>query len=149
MRKMRDGRKRADDNQRYPSVAENKHLGEGERVGMRDGEERGSPTHGGESARSAAVQPQLRRTAAAHNLDVAPQDALRVAGPQGFHRCFLGREAAGKVNGRCVAAHAVGHFAVRKDSMSEPLTVALDGIADAGDVGCVQSQSDDVHLTQA
>jgi hypothetical protein len=33
--------------------------------------------------------------------------------------------------------------------MSEPLTVALDGIADAGDVGCVQSQSDDVHVTQA
>ena len=54
--------------------------------------------------RGAAVQPQLRRTAAADHLDVAPEHALRMAGAERFHRRFFGGEPAGKMNGRDAAA---------------------------------------------
>ena len=141
--------RRAGDNPRCLSVAENQHLRQRERVGMRDGDERGSAAHGGEPARGAPVQPQLRWTAVSHDLDVAPQDAVRVAGSQGLHGGFLGRESAGKVRRRHAAPHAVGHFALGEDTMGESLAVALDGGGDTGDVGGVKPESDDVHAPQA
>ena len=132
-----------------PSVAENQDLRESERVGMRDGEERRSPADCGEAECRAAMQPQLRWPAAAHHLEVPPQHALRVAGTEGLHGRFLGRESPGEVNGRHAAPHAVGDFPFGEDTMGEPLSVSLDRVADAGDVGGVESEPDDVHVTQA
>ena len=131
------------------SAAEDDDLGERERVGMRDGEARRSPADCGEAECRTAVQPQLRWAVAAHDFEVPPQHALRVAGTEGLHGRFLGREAAGEVNGRHAAPHAVGDFAFGEDTMGEPLSVSLDGVADAGDVGGVESEPDNVHVTQA
>jgi hypothetical protein len=137
------------DNQRGVSVAEDQYFGEGQCVGMRDGEERRSAAHRVEPAGGAAVQPQLRRTAAAHNLDVAPQHALRVAGSQRFHRRFFRREPAGEVDRRLTTPHTVGHLPLGEDTMGEALAVTRDSGEDTRDVRGVQTESDDVHASQA
>ena len=96
------------------------------------------------------MQPQLRRTARlTDDFDVAPQHSLRVSGAEGFHRRFLGREAAGKVNGRIVAPHAVRDLRFGEDAVSEPFAVPFDGRSDARDIRCVEAESDDVHAPTA
>ncbi len=126
-------------------LAEDHHLREGERVGMRDRDERRVAADGREPAAGAAMQVKLRRAAAAHDLDVAPEDALRVAGAERLHRRFLGGEAAGKVDFGLAAPLAVRHFGLGEDTMDETITVTFDGCGDAWNVGRVDSQSDDIR----
>jgi hypothetical protein len=116
---------------------------------MRDGQERRSAAHGVEPPGGAPVQPQLRRTPPTHDLDVAPEDALRVARAEGFHGRFLGCEAAGKVDRRLTTPHAVRHLALREDTMGETLAVTRDRGEDTRDVSRVQTESNDVHASQA
>ena len=52
------------------------HLREGERVGVRDREQRGPRVQGREPARGSAVKLQLRRPAVANDFNVAPQHVL-------------------------------------------------------------------------
>src|SRR5262245_45988602 len=127
--------------------AEDHHLREGERVGMRDRDERGAAADGREAAAGAAVELKPRRTAAADDLDVAPQHALRVAGAERLHRGLLGGEAAGKVDFGLAAPLAVRHFSLGEDTMDETIAVTFDGRGDARNVGRVDSQSDDLRHT--
>lgn len=122
---------------------------EGKRVGMGDGQQRRAPAHDGQPACCAAVQPQLRGATVANNLNVSPQNALRVARAERLHRGFLGREAAGEVDRRILAAQAVRDLAVGEETMGKPITVAFDGVGDAADVGGIEPESDDVHVAQA
>src|SRR2546428_3604551 len=62
-----------------PLVSEDEDFGERERIGMRDGEQRGFPADGGKATGGAAVQLQLRRTAPADHLAIAPEDSAPVA----------------------------------------------------------------------
>ena len=96
----------------------------------------------------AAVQLQLRRTAAADHLDVAPEHALRVAGAERFHRRFFRGEPPGEMDGRHAAAHAVRDFALGEDAAEKPVAVALDRVGDAADVGGVEAETDDVWHDQ-
>ena len=80
------------------SVAEERHLGEGQGIGMGDGQERRSPPIASDGGRAPA-QPSCGGTATAHNLDVAPQNTLRVPGSEGFHRRFWPRSAGEVVDG--------------------------------------------------
>src|SRR5882672_11864919 len=105
--------------------SENQHLRQGQRIGMSDGEQRRIPPHRGKSTRRAAVELQLRRTAAADHLDVAPQHALRVARAERFHGCFLRGETAGEMNSRHPPACAVSDLAFGEDAAGEPLAVPL------------------------
>ena len=125
---------------------EDQDLREGQRVGMCDGDERGTAADRGETAAGAAVQLQLRRPAAPHDLDVAPQHALRMAGAERLHGCFLGREAAGKMNCRHAPSTAVGHFVLGEDAMHEAVAVALDGLGNARNISGIDPQSNDVRL---
>lgn len=112
---------------------------------MRDREERGAAAHRREATAGPAVQVELRRAAAAHDFDVAPQHALRVSGAERLHRRFLGGEAAGKMDRRNAAAPAVGDFAVGENAVNEPIAVSLDRLRNAIDVGRIESQPDDVR----
>ena len=91
------------------------------------------------------MQEELRGTAPAHDLDVAPQHALRVSGAERFHRCFLGGESAGKMNRGNAPTPAVSDLALGENAVNESIAVALDGLRNAIDVGRVDSQPDDIR----
>src|SRR5205814_1413429 len=114
-----------------------------ERFGVRDRHERRSAADGGKAPAGAAVQLQLRRTAAAHDLDVPPENTARVSGTERLHGRLLRGEAAGKVNGRLAAPRAVRDFALREDATDEAIAVSLDRCGDARNIGCVQAKAYD------
>src|SRR2546427_564725 len=88
-------------------AAENNHLGEGEVVGMRDRDERRKAAHRGETPRGAAVQLELRRSAAPDNFNIAPKDPMGMAGTERLHRRLFRGKPAGKMNRRHLATRAV------------------------------------------
>ena len=94
--------------------------------------------------RCPAMQPQLRRAAVPHDLDVAPQYSMRMPGPERLHCRLLRREPAGEVNCRHLAPHTVGHFTVGEYAPHEPFAVTFDGVGDTVDVGGVQTETQDV-----
>jgi len=120
-----------------------------ESVGMRDGQLRRVAANRLEPSSSAAMQLQLRRSAMADHLDVAPQHALRVARAERLHRCLFSGKASGEVNGGVVTAHAVGNFGLGKNAMCKTVAIPLDRGRYAGDVRRVEPDSDDVHASQA
>src|SRR5262245_44831936 len=111
---------------------------------MRDGKQRRSTADGRESARCATVQLELRWTSQTDHFDVAPEDALRVAGAKRLHRGCLRREPPGKMDGRLGAAAAVRHFAIGENAVQKPFAVPLDCVGNAVDLGGVKTQADDV-----
>ena len=62
------------------SVAEEHHLGDGDRLSVSDGDQAAAHLHAVGAPGGAAVQPQLRRTGDPNHLDVLPQHAAGVAG---------------------------------------------------------------------
>src|SRR5258706_9658826 len=95
------------------------------------------------------MQVELRRTAAPHDLDVAPQDALRMTRTERLHRRFLGGESPGKMDCRDTPPPAVGHFGVGENAVDESIAIAFDGRGDAGNVGGVQAKANDVRHTSS
>lgn len=79
-----------------------------------------------------------------NNLDVAPEDAPGMAGPERFHGRFFRRKASGEMNGRYAPPHGVGDLAVREHALQKPIPVSRDGGGDAVDIRCVQAEPDDV-----
>ena len=107
--------------------------------------ERGTAADRGETPGGAAVKLQLRRAAAADDLDVAPQHPCVWPVPSAFIAASLAAKRPAKWMAGHAPAHAVGDFAVGEDAPQEPVAVALDGVGDAGDVGGVESEADDVR----
>jgi len=96
------------------------------------------------------MQLKFRRAARlAHDLDIAPEHTLRVPGAKRFHRGFLGREPARKMDGGIVPAHAIRHFRLGEDPMGESLAVTFDGRGDTRNICSVESQPDDRHVHTA
>src|SRR5579862_4143015 len=90
------------------------------------------------------MQLQLRRTAVPDDLDVAPENARRMACAERLHRRFLRGEPAGKMNRRDPPARAVGDLAVREDASQETVPVPFNRLGNPGDVGGVEAEADDV-----
>ena len=134
---------------RLLSVAEADHLCEGEGVGMRDRQLRRVTADGLKPAPRAAVQLQLRRPPPADHFDVPPEDASRMTGTERLHRRFLGGKTSGKVDGRVAAAHAVRHLRLGENAVCKSLAVPLDRGGYARDICCVETDSNDVHTSQA
>ena len=97
------------------SVAEQEHLRHGERLGMRDGERANGGPSCASARRGAAVQPQLRRTAGANDLDVLPEHAARVPGAERLHRGLFRREPAGQVRHGVSVPRTIGDLSVGED----------------------------------
>ena len=131
---------------RRQSGSEDQHLSKGQFVRMCNGQERRPAADRAESHCRAPVQPELRRTADAHDLDVAPQHALRVARAERLHPRFLCRKASGKMDGRHPAAHAVRDLLRGENAIEKPIAVAFDDVAHAVDVGGVEPEADNVHV---
>ena len=127
------------------SVAEDQDLRDRQRVGVRDGQQRRTAAYRGELPSGSAVQLELRRPAAADHLDVTPEDPLRMARAERFHRRLLRGEAAREMNRRLAAPHAVRDFTLGENTLQESLAIALDGADDARDVGGVDTQTYDVR----
>src|SRR5947209_6110030 len=106
---------------RVASPPEEEHLRHGETVGMRDGEERRETAHRGKPPAGAPMKLEVRRTAAANDLDIAPQNALRVSRAERLHGRFFRSETAGEVNGRHAPPRAVRDLGVGEDAADEPL----------------------------
>ena len=131
------------------SVAEDHDLRHRQGVGVRDGQQRRTAAHALESARGAAVQPQLRRPSATDHLDVAPEDAVRMAGAERLHRRLFRGEASGEMNRGVPPSHAVRDLALGEDTLQKARPVSLDGADNAGDLGEIDTQSDDVWHDQS
>ena len=112
---------------------------------MRDRQQRALRAERRKPPGRAAVELELRRTAAAHDLDVPPQHLLRVSRAERLHAGFLGREPSGKVDRGHAAAIAIGNFPVGEDAAQKPLAVALDRGGDAIDFRGVKTEPDDVR----
>ena len=99
----------------------------------------------GQPARRAAVEPELRWSSRrAHDLDVAPQDALGVAGAERFHCRFFRRKPAGEMRGGIPAPRGIRNFAVGEDAAQKTLAVAGDGGFDAIDFGGIDPDADNI-----
>jgi hypothetical protein len=95
------------------------------------------------------VKSQLRRTACADDLDIAPQHALRMTGPERFHGRFLCCKSAGQMRGRIPATLCVRNFSGREDAIQEAIAVSREYLFDPIDFGCVEPNADDVHTCRA
>ena len=90
------------------------------------------------------MQLQLRRTAVADDLDIAPEDARRMSCAERFHRRFFRGEPAGKMNRRNPSARAVDDLAIRENAAQETVSIPLDSLGNPVDVGGVEAEADDV-----
>lgn len=102
----------------------------------------------GKSMAGATVQLELRRSAAADDLDVAPEHTLRMTGAERFHRRLFRREPSGEMDGGLPSPHAVRDLPVGKEPLSEPLAIPFDRGGDSRDVGSVDSKADDIWHDQ-
>ena len=80
-----------------------------------------------------------------HHFDVLPQHAARMPGAERLHARFLRGEPAGEVRGRIPAPRTISNLPFGEDSLQKAVAVALQHVRDAGDVGRVEAQPDDVH----
>jgi len=72
-----------------------------------------------------------------------------MTGTERLHRRFLGGKTSGEVDGRVAAAHAVRHLGLGENAVCKSLAVPLDRGGYARDVCCVETDSNDVHASQA
>jgi len=112
---------------------------------MCDGQQRGSNPHAIGAGRRAAVQPQLRRSGQADHFDVLPEHAARMTSPQRFHRRFLRGEPPCEMRNRIAAPGTIGNLSIGEHTPQEAVAVPLEGRADAGNIGGVESKSENVH----
>ena len=130
------------------SVADQQHLRDSEGVGVSDGEQRGSRAHRGKAPGCAAVKPQLWRTASSDDLEIAPEDLLRVSRPKRLHAGFLRRKSRRKMNRGSAPTVAVGDFTVGEEASYEAFAIALDKRGDAWNLGGVEAKANDVRHVQ-
>ena len=127
------------------SVRQEHHFREGERLGVRDRDERTPHAEARRMFGRGAVQLQSWRPAATDDLNVLPDDPARVSRAERFHRSFLRREPAGEVGHGKAAPCAILDLSGRKHAPREPFAVALQHVVDARELGRVEANPDDGH----
>jgi hypothetical protein len=125
-------------------VADDENLSHRQVFRMCDRQQRRAPSDGGETSAGAGVESQARWTAVTNDLDVAPQDAIRVASAERLHRGFLRGKPAREMDRRKAASLAIVDFPRRKNAADKTIAIPLDGRGDAVDVGRIDPKSDDV-----
>ena len=127
------------------SVADEHHLGHRQRVGVRDRQKRSSNLHGVRAPGCTAVKLQPWWTTAAHDLDVLPQDAARVAGAERLHRRFFRSKSTGQMRSGISPPSTIGNLAGSKHALQEALSEALHYLGEAGNIGGVETDAENVH----
>src|SRR5687767_14843812 len=108
-------------------------------------EDRARGAHRCKPRRRAVVEPELRRTAEPEHLDAAPEHPARMPGAERFHRGFLCRKPGGERRDRVSPAPAVRNFLLGEHPPDEAIAVTINGSANAADLGCINTRTDDVH----
>jgi hypothetical protein len=91
------------------------------------------------------MQLEARWAAGADDLDVFPEHALRLTGSQRLHRGLFDREPSGEVRSRVAALGTIRNLTGREHAVQEPSAVLVEQLRDAGDVGGVDADAEDVH----
>lgn len=125
-------------------TAENQDLRHCQFIGMRDGQERRLAADGGQPMSGTPVKTQVRRATVADDLDIAPQHALRVTGPERFHGRLFRREAAREMNRGYAPMRAVRNLAGREDPLQKAVAIPCDRRLDAVDIGRIEPEPDDI-----
>ena len=112
-------------------------------ISVRDGEKGRAAADRGQTTGGAAVEYQLRWTSAPDDFDIAPHDALRVAGPESLHPRLFRRKPTGEMNRGDASLHAIRDLSVCEDAAQKTVAVAVDHVRYAVDFGRVQAQADD------
>ena len=120
-------------------------MRERQRIRVGDGEKCPCGAKPGEVPARGVVKLQLRGAAMADHLEIAPQDAKRVAGADGFHAGLFRREPPGQVRRGVPTSQAVGDLPVGEHAAQEPIAVPLERLRDAVDFSGINAQADDVH----
>jgi hypothetical protein len=97
------------------------------------------------AAPRASVKLQAGWTAASHDLDVLPQDALRLTGAERFHRGLLRGEAPREMWSRIPALGTIGNLTGSEHAVQESVAIAFEDVGDTGNVGGVETYAEDVH----
>lgn len=123
------------------------HLSKRQRLRVGNGDQRAAGPHRRVPCGRSTVKPQRGWTAAANDLDVAPQHAVRMPSSEGFHGGLLCGEAAGEVRSWIPASRRVSDFAFGKDATEKPVAETRNGGLDPIDLGGVQAEADDIHTS--
>ncbi len=91
------------------------------------------------------MKPQLRRSPVAHDLDIAPQHTLRMAGAKRFHRRLFRREPTGKMGSRVTASRGVSDLTLGEDTAHESIAVSRNHRLDAINFGRIHSDPDNIR----
>jgi hypothetical protein len=126
-------------------LSEQQNLRHRQRFRVRDREERSPDLHRLGAASSATMQLQPRWTSAAHDLDVLPEHAARMARAQRLHRRFLGRESAGEMGSWVPPLGTIRNLPSGKHALQKALAVAFENFRESGDISGVEADAEDVH----
>ena len=74
-----------------------------------------------------------------------PEHAARVTGPQRLHCRLFRRESAREVGYGISPTRTIGNLPFGKDTAQETLAIPFQGGADPGNVGGIESKSEDIH----
>lgn len=127
------------------SLAKEHDLRHRQRLRVRDCHQRSRDFHHVGAPGRAAMQVQPRWSALPNHLDVFPDDALRLAGAEGFHRRFLHREPACEVRGRVSPLGTIGNLTRSEHALEKTIAVAIDEFGDTGNIGGVETNTENVH----
>lgn len=93
----------------------------------------------------AAMEPQAWRSAVAHDFNVFPRDAARLAGSERFHRGFFHGKPAGEMWDGVAALCTISNLAVGEDAAQKSIAISFEDVSDAREVCRVDAYSNDVH----
>lgn len=127
------------------SVGEQHDLSQRKRFGMGNGDEGLPHVQRIGAPRGTTMEPQLRRAADADDLDVLPQDAARVAGPERLHGRLLHREPAGQVWNRIPAPRTIGNLLLGEYPPQKPIAITGERLRNPWNIRRVEANPDDVH----
>ena len=68
-----------------------------------------------------------------------------MAGPERLHGGFLCGEPAGEMRYGISAPRTIGNLSFGEHAAEKALAISFEGRGDSGNIGCVESESEDIH----
>src|SRR5690242_725168 len=120
-------------------------MGDGEIARVRQRQQRAGRAHSGESIGGSIMKAQGRRAVTPYHLDALPVDTPRETGTQRLHRRFFCGKSRGERCAEVAFAPAVRDLLLGEDALHEMVTITIDRVDDAVDLGRVHSGPYNVH----
>jgi len=68
-----------------------------------------------------------------------------MAGPERLHRRFLCGEPPGEMRYGIPAPRTIGNLSFGEHAAEKALAISFEGRADPGNIGCIESEAEDIH----